>query len=258
MAIDLNALRQKHQQLTNPTQSGNTDFLNKFYQVKEGEAYLRILPEQEGSGKTFYAETKIHRVPTGEDNSVKNYHCRKVHGEKCPLCDLYYSLWKTGSKEDEDLARQIKPRARYYLNVFDRASEGVKIFSIGVILFQKIVETMMDPDYADLFEKSDDGILDPEIGHDFKLHMKKEGGWPKYDQSMFRPKATSLGGKKLIGEVMSSLHDVHGLVKVEEYDAIKEAAQELRPGLGVKERSLPKSETSDEVSDDDYTKRLMS
>ena len=111
MAIDLNALREKHQQLTNPTQSGNTDFLNKFYQVKEGEAYLRILPEKEGSGKTFYAETKIHRVPTGEDNSVKNYHCRKVHGEKCPLCDLYYSLWKTGSKEDEDLARQIKPRS---------------------------------------------------------------------------------------------------------------------------------------------------
>jgi len=258
MAIDLNALRAKHQQLTNPTQGGNTDFLNKFYQVTEGEAYLRILPEQEGSDKTFYAETKIHRVPTGEDNSVKNYHCRKVHGEKCPLCDLYYSLWKTGSKEDEDLARQIKPRSRYYLNVFDRASEEVKVFSIGVILFQKIVETMMDADYADLFEKSDDGILDPEIGHDFKLHMKKEGKWPKYDQSMFRPKATSLGSKKLIAEVMSSLHDVHGLVKVEEYDAVKEAAQNLRPGLGAKERTLPQSDSSDEVSDDDYTKRLMS
>jgi hypothetical protein len=257
MAIDLDALRAKHQQLTNPTQAGNTDFLKKFYQVKEGEAYLRILPEKDGSDKTFYAETKIHRVPTDE-NSVKNYHCRKVHGEKCPLCDLYYGLWKTGSKEDEDLARQIKPRARYYLNVFDRASEEVKIFSIGVILFQKIVETMMDADYADLFENSDNGILDTEIGHDFKLHMKKEGKWPKYDQSMFRPKATSLGSKKLIAEVMSSLHDVHGLVKVEEYDAVKEAAQILRPAMGVKERSLPKEDTSEEVSDDDYTKRLMS
>ena len=43
MAIDLNALRAKHQQLTNPkTGGGDQDFLNKFYQVKEGEAYLRI------------------------------------------------------------------------------------------------------------------------------------------------------------------------------------------------------------------------
>ena len=173
MAIDLNALRAKHQQLTNPkTGGGDQDFLNKFYQVKEGEAYLRILPAPADSDKNFYAETKIHRVPQ-PDGSVKNVHCRKVHGEKCPLCDLYYGLWKTGSKEDEDLARQIKPRARYYLNAYDRENEEVKIFSIGVILFQKIVETMMDPDYADLFEESENGILDTEIGHDFKLHMKK-------------------------------------------------------------------------------------
>jgi hypothetical protein len=75
---------------------------------------------------------------------------------------------------------------------------------------------------------------------------------------MFRPKATSLGSKKLVGEVMSSLHDVHGLVKVEEYDAVKEVAQELRPGMGVRERTLPKTEASDDVSNDDYTKRLMS
>ena len=71
MAIDLNALRAKHQQLTNPnTGGGDQDFLNKFYQVKEGEAYLRILPAQQGSDKNFYAETKIHRVPQ-PDGSVR-------------------------------------------------------------------------------------------------------------------------------------------------------------------------------------------
>jgi len=258
MAIDLNALRAKHQQLTNPnTGGGDQDFLNKFYQVKEGEAYLRILPAAADSDKNFYAETKIHRVPQ-PDGSVKNYHCRKVHGEKCPLCDLYYALWKTGSKEDEDLARQIKPRARYYLNTYDRENEEVKIFSIGVILFQKIVETMMDPDYADLFEQSENGILDTEIGHDFKLHMKKEGQWPKYDQSMFRPKATPLGSKKMISEVMESLHDIHDLVKLEEYDAVKEAVMNLRPEVLPRERTFTETKSDDEVSDDDYTKRLMS
>ena len=257
MAIDLNALRAKHQQLTNPKTGGvDQDFLNKFYQVKEGEAYLRILPAPADSEKNFYAETKIHRVPQ-PDGSVKNVHCRKVHGEKCPLCDLYYGLWKTGSKEDEDLARQIKPRARYYLNAYDRENEEVKIFSIGVILFQKIVETMMDPDYADLFEESENGILDNEIGHDFKLHMKKEGQWPKYDQSMFRPKATSLGSKKMISEVMESLHDIHSLVKLEEYDDVKEAVLNLRPELMPRERTL-QEDSSDAGSDDDFTKRLMS
>ena len=257
MAIDLNALREKHQQLTNPKAAASGDFLEKFYQVKEGDHYVRILPAKEGSDKPFYAETKIHRVP-GPDGQIQNYHCRKVHGEKCPLCDLYYALWKTGSKEDEDLARQIKPRARYYLNVFDRDKEEVKILSIGVILFQKIMETMLDPDYAELFEKAENGILDTGIGHDFKISMFKEGPWPKYDRSMFRPRGSELGSAKIVDEVMNSLHDIYELVKVEEYDTLKEAVQNLRPELGVvRERSVPNQE-SQSGSDDDFNRRLLS
>jgi len=260
MAIDLNALREKHQQLTNPkaASGGDQDFLKKFYRVQEGDHYVRILPAPEGSDKPFYAETKIHRVP-GPDGTIHNYHCRKVHGEKCPMCELYYALWKTGSKEDEDLARQIKPRSRYYLNVFDRETEEVKIFSIGMILFQKIMETMLDPDYADLFEKSENGILDTTIGHDFKVSMFKEGQWPKYDRSLFRPRGSELGNGQKVDEVMNSLHDIHGLVKVEEYDTLMEAAQNLRPELGVvRERPAPADKDEQSGSDDDFTRRLMS
>ena len=102
MAIDLNALRMKHEQLNNPQSGNNTDFLKKFYQIPEGTNAVRILPWKDDE-KEFYAETKIHRV-TGPDGNVKNHHCRKIHGESCPLCDLYYALWKTGRKEDEDLS----------------------------------------------------------------------------------------------------------------------------------------------------------
>lgn len=261
MAIDLNALRAKHEQLSNPKAAAggnNQDFLNKFYRVLEGDNYVRILPAAEGSDKPFYAETKIHRVPDGQ-GGVRNYHCRKVHGEKCPMCELYYALWKTGVKEDEDLARQIKPRSRYYLNILDRNTDEVKIFSIGMILFQKIMETMLDPDYADLFEKAENGILDTKIGHDFKVSMFKEGQWPKYDRSMFRPRGSELGSAQQVDEVMNSLHDIHDLVKLEEYDTLMEAAQNLRPELGVvRERPAPTQETPESGSDDDFTRRLMS
>jgi len=144
MAIDLEALRLKHEQLSNPataTQS-NADFLKKFYQIPEGTNAVRVLPWKDEE-REFYAETKIHRIPQGEGN-VKNVHCRKIHGEPCPLCDLYYGLWKTGRKEDEDLARQIKPRARYYMNILDRESGDVKILSVGVILFKKIIGAMLE------------------------------------------------------------------------------------------------------------------
>ena len=244
MAIDLNALRLKHEQLNNPQSGNNTDFLKKFYQIPEGTNAVRILPWKDDE-KEFYAETKIHRV-TGPDGNVKNHHCRKIHGESCPMCDLYYALWKTGRKEDEDLARQIKPRARYYMNILDRESGEVKILSIGVILFKKIIGAMLDEDFGD--------ITDPEAGHDFKIVKEMEGQWPKYDQSAPRPKSSPLGSNAEISATMDTLHNIHELVKLEEYEDVKNAAA-LLTSVSVQGTS-PKEPTN--VSDNDYLSKLQS
>ena len=246
MAIDLDALRRKHEQLSNNSANNNSnaDFLNNFYQIPEGSNAVRILPWKDDE-KEFYAETKIHRVPQ-PDGNVKNMHCRKVHGEHCPLCDLYYALWKTGRKEDEDLARQIKPRARYYMNIVDRETEDVKILSIGVILFKKIIGAMLDEDFGD--------ITDPEKGHDFKIVKEMEDKWPKYDQSAPRPKSSPLGSKAFVASVMDSLHDIHDLVKLEEYDDMKKAVSMLT-GIDIQDSRTNESE---EVSDGDYLSKLQS
>ena len=245
MAIDLEALRAKHEQLNNP-QAGNSnsDFLQKFYQIPEGTNAVRILPWKD-EDREFYAETKIHRVPQ-PDGNVKNIHCRKIHGEKCPMCDLYYGLWKTGKQEDEDLARKIKPRARYYMNILDRASGDVKILSIGVILFKKIIGAMLDEDFGD--------ITHPESGHDFKIVKEMDGQWPKYDQSAPRPKSSELGSKAETAATMDSLHEIHDLVKLEDYEEVKKATDMLI-GVAVQGTSTP--EPTEEVSDNDYLSKLQ-
>ena len=248
MAIDLNALRLKHEQLNNPQSGNNTDFLKKFYQIPEGTNAVRILPWKDDE-KEFYAETKIHRV-TGPDGNVKNHHCRKIHGESCPMCDLYYALWKTGRKEDEDLARQIKPRARYYMNILDRESGEVKILSIGVILFKKIIGAMLDEDFGD--------ITDAEAGHDFKIVKEMEGQWPKYDQSAPRPKSSPLGSKSEIATSMDTLHNIHELVKLEDYEDVKNAAALL---TSVAVQGTVQGTSQNEavnVPDNDYLKKLQS
>ena len=246
MAIDLTALRLKHEQLNNPAgANNNADFLKKFYQIPEGTNAVRILPWKD-EDREFYAETKIHRVPQ-PDGNVKNLHCRKIHGEKCPMCDLYYGLWKTGKKEDEDLARKIKPRARYYMNILDRESGDVKILSIGVILFKKIIGAMLDEDFGD--------ITDPENGHDFKIVKEMDGQWPKYDQSQPRPKSSKLGSKSEVAGIMDSLHEIHDLVKIEEYEDVKNATDML---VGVSVQGTSPTKPSEEVSDDDYLSKMQS
>ena len=74
---------------------------------------------------------------------------------------IIYIVSRVLPKEDETLARSIKPRARYYMNALDRENGGVKILSVGVILFNKIIATILDEDYGD--------ITDPQNGFDFKI-----------------------------------------------------------------------------------------
>ena len=239
MAIDLDALRAKHEELSgNKTAGGNADFLSNFIQLQDGTNSVRILPGKD-EDTMFYAETKIHRVPDGQ-GGVKNVHCRKMHGEPCPLCDSYYSLWKEPNK-DEDLARQIKPRSRYYLNVVDRESGDVKILSIGVILFKKVIAAMLDEDFGD--------ITDLATGHDFKIVKIMEGQWPKYDQSQPRPKSSEAGSKAEIATWMDSLHDIHALVKK------KNAAMALLPSHEGSSQNPTKAE---DVPDDDYLSKMKS
>jgi len=246
MAIDLEAIRRKHEEISSGGGSKDGSFLDSFLQLQEGSNVVRILPGKDEDTQ-FYAETKIHRIMT-EGNKIRNVHCLKVHGEKCPLCDLYFGLWKTGVKEDETLARQIKGRNRYYMNVVSRDSGDVKILSTGIMLFTKILNTILDEDYGD--------ITDLKTGHDFKIIKEMLDKFPRYDQSSARPKATETGSKAEVAEWMDSLHDVHGLVKKEEYGDVLDIAEEITPP-SMQARSLTEA-PGKEGSDEEFLTKMQS
>ena len=253
MAINLEALRAKHAEITTGGSSG--DWTENYVQLKEGENIVRILPPSEASedaGKQFYAETAVHRIPKDvtADGKHRNFHCRKIHGEACPVCDAYYSLWESHNKlnlpkgeesEFSRTARMIKPGKRYYMNVIDRGSENkVKILSVGIKVFTKVIDTMLDQDYGD--------ITSIEEGHDFKVVKKQipRQDWPAYDQSASRPKPSkAMNSAKEISEAMDSLHDIYALAKVESYEDAKELAELFVPSE-VPEKEIPDGSSSDE------------
>jgi hypothetical protein len=156
-------------------------------------------------------------------------------------------LWKkfnaTGKQHEEisAAARQIKPRERYYINVVDRSTGDVKVLSIGQIILKKVLKTMtqVDPDTGEL-DYGD--ITDLKEGHDFIINKVMEDNWPKYGDSSVRPKQTPAGKPKEVAAYMESLHDIHGMVKLEDYDKVKQAALSVFPSLEV---GRPVAETPD-------------
>jgi hypothetical protein len=242
--VNIDELKKKYEQIQNAqTPGGNSDFLKKFFMMEEGTSVVRVLPGKDE--EEFYSETAIHRI------NDKNHHCPRVKGEDCPVCDLYYRLWKVeGPMKDEaqDLARQIKPRKRYYLNVVDRRDDSVKILSVGMKLFGKILDCFFDEDYGD--------ITDLDSGWDFKIVKDTQGQWPNYDKSSPKPKQTSAGTKKQVAEWMDELHDIGGLIKVAGYDDLKRMAVEMEGLVMDRPAGNEYSEDSSKGGDEDYIAHL--
>jgi len=242
--VNLDELRKKYEEVTQTNNGGNKDFLSKFLITKEGTSLVRILPAK-NEDENFYAETAIHRLEN--DGQFRNYHCPRVKGDKCPLCDLYYALWKTDSEDNHNLARSIKARKRYYLNAVERESGDVKILSIGMKLFGKILDCFFDDDYGD--------ITDLKEGYDFKVVKDTNGAFPNYDKSAPKPRATEAGTGQEVAVWMDSLHDIQNLVKVADYDDLKQLAMNYEiaaQGMGVSKGSSEGAKQSD----DDYLSHL--
>ncbi len=228
MSIDLEKIKEKYEKLSSKA-TGNGDgggFKNTFWNPSEGTNTIRILPAKD-EDTLFYSETKIHRVLRQGNDHTSNVICLEVtEGRgKCPLCDLYRALYKTKNKAHEELAKKIKPRERYFINVVSRVDPTlpaeVKIFSLGSQLFQKIIGTILDSDFGD--------ITDLESGFDFKVHKAMVDGYPNYNQSGARPKSSPAGTKQEIAMFKETMHDLSPFVKAKDYSDVKAIALEIAP-----------------------------
>ena len=238
--VNLDQLRKKYEQI-NRTKSDNdnSEFLKKFLMMKEGTTVVRILPSKE-EDKEFYAETAIHRI------DGRNHHCPKVKGDDCPLCDLSYRLWNTKVEENQSIARQIKATKRFYLNAVERDTGDVKILSMGVKLFSKILDCFFDEDYGD--------ITNLEEGHDFKIVKDNQGQWPNYDKSSPKPTKSSAGSDREVAQWMDELHNIHSLIKTASYEDLKSMALSI---VGERDSSNDEPKSSGDDDDDgDYLSHL--
>ena len=238
--VNIEKLKEKYNQINRVPSKDNEDFLKKFLMMDEGETIVRVLPWKDDT-KEFYSETGIHRI------NDRNHHCPKVQGGECPMCDLSFKLWNTKDASNMDLARQIKARKRFYLNAVERSTGDVKILSMGIKLFTKILNCFFDEDYGDITNFTE--------GHDFKINKDKSGQWPDYSESAPKPKPTVLGTDMEIATYMDSLHDIHGLIRVATYEDLKKLTLEIT-GEDIPEATPVVEAAESQEDNEDYLSHL--
>jgi hypothetical protein len=235
--VNIEDLRKKYEQINRKPGEG---FSDKFYKFEDGPQMVRVLPWKDDE-LPFYKESAIHRI----DN--KNHHCPKaLKGDPCPMCDFVSTLYNAGDDNSVSLARQLKAGKRFYMNVVDRNDSKVKIMSVGVKLFSKILDSFFDEDYGD--------ITDIAEGHDYKVVRDRSGQWPTYDKSAPRPSKSAAGADAEVATWLDERHDIHGFIDPAAYEDLKEMVQVIQVGAMSHRDEATQSGSSD--NDMDYMSHL--
>ena len=178
--------------------------MDGVWMMKEGEnrSIVRILP----LGSVFKAK-KYHLI----DNKMID-----CLGKECDNCERYRELWRTAENHNPPQeARLLKPLERFHYQVIVRGEEdeGVKVFTIGKQLHQKIIKGIVEtkirmPWHERLWRWIKSffvkirtwTILDWDSGRDFEIQRELKATlmvpFPDYSSSRFLEDRKPVGTKE--------------------------------------------------------------
>ena len=199
--------------------------------ASNGMAVFRFLPAPENEDMPW-AKLYTHAFKVGGRWYIEN--SRTTIGEKDPVSEMNSELWNSGLESDKDIARDRKRKLSYISNILVLKDPGapenegkVFLYKYGVKIFNKIQEAMQ-PEFDD-----EDPIIpfDYWAGANFKLKVRKVGGYINYDKSEFESPSELLGGDDgKLEELWKTQHSLQAFVAPDQfktYDELKKKLQEV-------------------------------
>jgi hypothetical protein len=229
MGIDFDAIRRKVAQL-----SGNNRG-SSFWRPDEGEHTVRLVPYSDNDGQPFKERWFYYNV--GENRGIL---APKQFGKPDPIQELINKLRDDGTTESMELCKRLYPKMRGYAPVVVRGEEskGVQLWSFGKMVYQDILNIMLDPDYGD--------ITDPSEGRDIKVTLSKQPGqnWAK-TTVMPRGKVTDLASDpKQIKTFLENIPNLDEIYSLESYEEIEKKVNDWLNGSADSDEGTTRGTTT--------------
>lgn len=176
MALDVDALRRKLNQLT-----GQNKKSNLTWRPEEGREYqIRILAFPNNDGQPFVDRWYYYGIGGDRAPAIMSPH---QFGLKDPIQELINRLREDGTDESRELCKKLYPKMRSFAAIVVRGEEdkGVRLWSFGKMIYQDLIKLMLDEDYGD--------ITDPDSGRDLKISVTKQPG-KTFADTKVTPRAT--------------------------------------------------------------------
>jgi hypothetical protein len=213
MAIDLDAIRRKLGEL-----SGKNNKRDQQWKPEEGKEYtVRLLAFQNNDGQPFKDRWYYYGVGTSPGILAPFQ-----FGKPDPIKELRGKLYDEGSDTSRELAKKVAPKMRTFAPVIVRGEEdkGVRIWSFGKMVYQDILNLMLDEDYGD--------VTDPLEGRDIRVSVSKLPG-KQFADTKISPRAKieplsrdSAQAKKWL----DSIPEVDEAVNLKSYEEIEKVVND--------------------------------
>ena len=215
-----------------------------------GYAVIRFLPPVDGED-VHWVRVFNHGFKGRGGWLIDN--CPTTIGKKCPVCDANSELWNSGHESDKDIARNRKRRLQYIANIMviedskNPDAEGkVFLYKFGKKIFDKIQE-VLQPEFED---EEPMNPFDFWKGANFKIKIRKIGGFVNYDKSEFAsPSALVDGDDDALETIWNKQHKLQEFVADDQFKSYNDIKTRLNMVLGGGGRGA--AMTANEVSDED-------
>ena len=238
--------------LKKKSKSGIEDLIKKMEDQTKTKDYKDDRfwrPEQDKSGNGFAIIRFLPLVDGEEVPWVKVYNhafqgpggwyienSLTTLGQKDPVGELNNMLWNSGLESDKDLARVRKRKLTYISNIYvvsdpaNPQNEGkVFLYKFGTKIFEKIQE-VMKPEFQD---EEPINPYDFWKGANFRIKIRKVGGYTNYDASKFDSQAPLSNDDAQLERIWKSQHALLPFLdssNFKSYDELKARMQEVLGG----------------------------
>jgi hypothetical protein len=198
-----------------------------------GYAVVRFLPPVEGEDVPWI---RIFNHGFKGKGGWLIDNCPTTIGKKCPVCEANSALWNTGNESDKDIARNRKRKLQYVSNIMvitdskNPDAEGkVFLYKFGKKIFDKIQE-VLQPEFDD---ETPMNPFDFWKGADFKIKIRKVGGFVNYDKSEFDSPSEFLDGDDgNLEEVWGKQYKLQEFIQEDQFKSYDELKVRLDTVLG--------------------------
>jgi hypothetical protein len=219
-----------------------------------GEAIIRFLPQKDIDA-LYYLTRRVHGFDVNGTWFIEN--CPTTLNHDCPVCDYAKTLWekykKNKTDENKAIASKFSSSPQSIVNIMvvnDPAKPDnngkVFLYKIGMKVTTKILDKIAPKSELD----EPINVFDLWEGRNFKLCVKRVGGFNNYDSSEFRAESTPVAKTDdAIEEIYNQIRDLNGFLEEKEFKTFDEIETKFNKIMGSSKKSKQEDHNVEEENE---------